>query len=258
MTGTRQVADISVIVLAADEGTQLHGCMASVRRAVAQAQSDGWSSEIVIVASGRAARTAAWLDEFAEPQWRVVRRVDARLGTALRAGHSASRGRFMSVITADSMWSKNWLSMAMGAAARGRPAVWRHEAVVNFGDSYYSPHGYAFALQGELDANVSPLEMLGANPYAASFLADRSVADNVAFPVEDHDRGWGFADWWWACRLADAGYRQAIVPGTFLYRQVDQSNRPGSMRLHPAGARPGPVLTDIRAGAAARIEGHGG
>jgi hypothetical protein len=235
--------DVSVLMMGHDQDHLIHGSIVSVERAAARAREHGLSVELLLMLRDPTAELTRWAGDCIRAPWQVLETQSPEQGSARNEAIAASTGRYLAWIDGWDLWSENWIDAAMQAESSAPvPAVWHPEAVVRFGDTYFSSQGYALVWQPDGAAGkFDYAALLEANPYPTGPLASRSVFADVPFPVEDSARGWGDVPWWWTCNAVGHGYHHAVASETFHYQRVDQLNRPRSASHDPENGRIGPT-----------------
>jgi hypothetical protein len=242
-TSPRSLADVSVILIGHDQDVLIHGSIVSAERAAARAHARGLSIELILLLRDPTPALAKWSADRIGISWRVLTSSAQDHGAAHNEAIAASSGRYIAWIDGWDLWSENWIEAAVLAAERApAAAVWHPEAVVRFGQNFFSTQGYALLWQpdgaaGEIDYAA----LLDEAPYPTGPFAARSLFDEIPFPTEDAARGWADACWWWTCNVAGAGYHHAVVRETFHYQRMDRANQRRSAPRHQANWRIGPT-----------------
>jgi hypothetical protein len=225
--------DISVAVFARDQGHFLHGCLTSAVRAAAIAEGAGRSIELLLILQNATRQSRTWVERLVGPAWQVSCCDDDRDGMARAAAFEAARGQYFATLDGWDLWSANWLAAALDMAERTPyPAVFHPEAVIRFGNNYFSYEGYTLVFQPDAVAfDYDYTALLGSNPYPTGFFAHRSIVSAVPFPVEDPERGWSDVDWWWNCNVVGAGFHHRVVLETFHCQRVETRDQQQSAGL---------------------------
>jgi hypothetical protein len=240
---TQSAVDISVVMIGHDQNHLIYSSIVSVERATARARARGFSVELLLMLRDATPALLQWVSDRVRAPWRVLQSQTPGHGAARNEAIAASSGTYLAWIDGWELWSENWLEAAMQAAeAAPAPAVWHPEAIVRFGDSYFSSQGYALVWQPDGAAGgFDYAALLDGNPYATGPFAARSVFDDVPFPIEDRSRGWEDVTWWWTCNVAGGGHHHAVVRETFHYQRADVQNRPRSRQPGVERSRIGPT-----------------
>jgi hypothetical protein len=191
-TSPRSPADVSVILIGHDQDVLIHGSIVSAERAAERARARGLSVELILLLRDPTPALARWSADRIGTSWRVLTSSAQDHGVAHNEAIAASRGRHIAWIDGWDLWSENWIEAAVLAAERAPAvAVWHPEAVVRFGQNFFSTQGYALLWQpdgaaGEIDYAA----LLDEDPYPTGPFAARSLFDEIPFPTEDAARGW--------------------------------------------------------------------
>lgn len=215
-------ADLEVVVFIHDEGHFLGGCITSVMRAVAYAESKGRSVALTAVLRAATPLTRAWVDQRLATGWRILDCPEATLSQARNAARLAAVGRLVAFVDGYDLWCEDWLDRAADAATR-EPAIWHPEVLITFGNDFQSTSGYSVIFQPlRLDY---PAELLSEQRFASGFVVPRDILSAHPWPDDDAERGWNAPDHWWNCDVAAAGHMHRALPEAFHYRRLPEATR---------------------------------
>jgi hypothetical protein len=216
MTG---MVDISLLITLHREGPLAHRTLCSAMRCCEIAVAQGLSVEMVVTLDKADEQTFAVAK--AHP---FVRAVASRilllahgdLSSSRNSGIEASRGSLVTVCDGDDHLSPNWLVAAHRAQQDfGADAILHPEVIATFGTEsvfWFQPD--------QIDAGISPVSMLAANPWNACCFAPKRIFEAVPYEVSrPGESGFGFEDWHWNCQTMADGFVHRIVPQTVRFER---------------------------------------
>ncbi len=206
--------EISAVLTAHGEGTVAGPSLLSFEEAAAVATASGISVETIIVLDRPTNATKAQFANADERGHRIILTETGDPGGARNAGVEASRGRFVTFLDGDDLWSFNWLLAAYRFSNGNADAALHSEINVFFGliknvffhvdsEGSYFDSG-ALCVMNYWDALVyAPRRTLITHPYIKN----------------DLKRGFGHEDWLWNCMTLEAGIPHRPVPGTVHFKR---------------------------------------
>lgn len=202
--------DVTVVVIAHEEGDLAVASLRGVARAVATAERAGVSTEVVVVLDRPDAATIAVVSATAPADWRVATVDFGDPGSSRNAGARLARGRWIAHVDADDLCDPRWLVDAFRAAeSEPRLAVWHPELNVYFGEAVH-----VWRHVDMDDPSFDPAVLVHTNCWTALCFAPRALLLAEPYRATDQERRFGYEDWTWNRDVLDRGAVHRIVPGT--------------------------------------------
>ncbi len=214
--------DLTAVVNLHREGRAAAPSLVSAHRSVEAAVANGISTELLLVLDTPDADTRSLASSWDRRGARVIE-VDAQdLGHARNAAVAAATSPYIAFLDGDDLWSENWLCKSI-ERARDHPNglhVFHPQLNVIFGDHHSILH-HIDSTDGAFSWARARLH----NPWTALSLARTADLQEIPYPSNRLEEGFGFEDWSWNLEVLHRGGRHHAVPGTshFIRRTLGTS-----------------------------------
>jgi glycosyltransferase involved in cell wall biosynthesis len=203
-------SDITVILNCHSEGRLTHATTQSISAAIERAESAGLKVEWLIVQDNASPDLKQYFDRYLPAKAQLLPVSCGDPGIARNLAAQAARGKYLTYIDGDDLFSSNWLVGAHHFITHyPRKCVVRTEWKIYFeGDNLFIRN----TDQESLGFSIGTLlEFCDWNPVA---FAERETFLSVPYKKTDHQNGFGFEDNTWACDIIAAGFVNKVLPGT--------------------------------------------
>jgi glycosyltransferase involved in cell wall biosynthesis len=215
----RNDIDISIVITAHNEGGLCHRTLRSVRRAMAFAAERGVSAEMVAILDRPDGATRSYFQQQAD-----VRRYEVDFGDSgpsRNSGVRQARGRYISFLDGDDLFSRSWLWKACSAAEQAtQPTVWTPQISVLFENEHL-----VWRHPSSNDPDFRPEQLIDFRHWLAGLLVPREIALRLPFAECHTGSGFGSEDWHWHCEMLAAGVAIQAVEGTTFFRRRRSGSR---------------------------------
>ena len=204
-----------------DEGTSAVHSMLSLVETGAAAEQIGIAVEYIAVLD-RADEVTREVAKSTMPAGSKMLVADfGDLGRARNAATQASSSEFVAFLDGDDLWGRNWLSSAVSmAAAEATDCIYHAEYNCVFGDE---PHISKNIASDNPLFKSSHLRLF--NVWTALVMAPRRVFEQIPYPPNLLERGFGFEDWSWNQETVARGVPHKVVADSVHFIR----RRPGSL-----------------------------
>jgi len=228
---------VQVMLFAHAEGNFLGGSISSIRRASTYAAARGISVALTALLYSPTPLTRKVAKNSLDERWRVLDLPGAGLDQARNAARLAVRRNLAAFVDGYDLWCETWLHAAY-LAAKVRPAVWRPEVLLTFGNDFHKSPGYSAVFQ-PLHL-CYPALLIVDDPLPSGFVAPRTLLETHAWPTGGWKRGQQAVDRWWNCEVAASGYDHRAIESTFHYRRkpdalLERPRHPANVGREPIG-----------------------
>jgi glycosyltransferase involved in cell wall biosynthesis len=211
--------DISVVITAHREGIIVGQSVRSAQEAIAHAQAEGMTCEIVGVLDRADDVTAANMRSALGANARIIATNEGDPGQARNRGVAESLGQTVAFLDGDDLWSRNWLSAAF------RQSVARPDAIAHSACNLVFGRNRLLWWHTDSETALCDTTYLNwANYWDAMTLAPANVYRRFPFRANDLGIGFGHEDWHWNMLTLKHGFAHKPVPGTMHFKR----SRPGS------------------------------
>lgn len=232
--------DLSVVINAHREGRLLHPTLRNIAACVREAESRGWTTEVIVVVDSVDPATLAYLDDhlpglFPHGAHQLhVRHRD--LGLSRNSGLKYSKGRFVAFCDSDNLYSLNWFAECLRLLDGSPDDQVLHPAYT----VQFEARNVLWKTISSEDPGFDLRGLIEHNYWDAACVAPRRVFERVPYFISRAGPGFGPEDWHWNCETLVEGWAHRPVPETAMYYRVKQS---GSLlaELTDAGALLGPT-----------------
>jgi glycosyltransferase involved in cell wall biosynthesis len=217
----QQDIDISVVVPAHHEQELSHRTMRSIWRTIHHAAGYGVSCEVLVVLDRPDEETRRYFTKH-QPDVRLLEVDYGDAGPTRNHGVREARGRFVSFIDADDLYSREWLYRVYQAAQAHATmdAVFHSEYMVFFEKEHLIRRNLS-TLQPEFEV----LKLLEHWHWQPTVLLDRRLALRHPFCQCPVKSGYGYEDWHWFCELIAGGAEIIPVEQTCMFYRKRQVSR---------------------------------
>lgn len=222
MQGEIIPCDVAMILTMHSEGRMLLPTAYALGNAVRDARAAGLTVEVIAVFDRADEQTRrAWqslrhdADLGLATQPTVMETDHGDLGLARMAGIAASTARYVGVLDADNLPTRNWIADAVRALeVRQDPAI-AHPALIHTFDAERE----IWPLNSSESASFRLGTLAWFNPWDAFAIAHREVFERFPYRRLPPHEGFGPEDWTWNCDTLAGGLPHLVVPGTALFYQ---------------------------------------
>ncbi|MCI4677907.1 glycosyltransferase family 2 protein [Rhodoblastus acidophilus] len=200
--------DISVILNAHHEGLLANPSCGSLELAKAAAEKEGISVEVLVVLDRANAETVEFFQNRVPSDWALIPVGYGDLGHSRNEGVRRARGRWISFLDADDLFSNNWLAAAFVAAENDKRSIaWHPEYDVLFGREEH------LIKNMDMDKDHLNLELLlERNLWSALCFARREFLLACPYAETQHVQQIGYEDWSWNMAALGMGAIHKTVP----------------------------------------------
>lgn len=235
-TATRQI-DVTTIITAHREGLIAAQSARSALEAVAEAEANGLTCEIVVVLDRADAPTAGCLRSALGERARYLETDEGDPGQARNRGVAEARGQTVAFLDGDDLWSRNWLVAAFRQVSE-RPDSIAHSACnLVFGRTRLM----WFHTDSET-ALCDPSYLNWTNYWDALTLARTDLHRSIPFRRNDLRLGFGHEDWHWNMVTLRRGHPHKPVPGTMHFKRARAGSQMSA--VDRVGGVPWPIGAD--------------
>lgn len=220
MTLESRSPDVSAILTAHREGLLAAPSARSALAAIAHAEKQGISCELVVVLDRADDLTRSVLGELVGDAGRILEASEGDPGLARNLGVAASHGLHASFLDGDDLWSGNWLSEAHSQSTRRPDAIFHSACNLTFGEKRL------FFWHNDSECALCDNKyLIWYNYWDSLCFARRELLLRYPYKANDLELGFGHEDWHWnAVTLAD-GIAHKPVPGTMHFKRARQGSQ---------------------------------
>lgn len=218
MKKTEDSPDLSIIVTAHNEGLLAHKTMRSIERALIPLSDSDYTHEILVTLDSP---NKATLNYFRNYNSLPIKILVGDYGDVAQSRNNAiknARGKFVSLIDADDLMSKNWLIKGLDYLTSHEYGkhVAHAEYTVEFGgfDSIVQKYG---TTSKEEDTFLSVFS----SRWNSAFIAPRAHMTKNTYPT--NSTGYGFEDWHVINSFIDKGLNNVLIPQTVIFVRRKES-----------------------------------
>jgi glycosyltransferase involved in cell wall biosynthesis len=201
---------ISAVITAHREGLLAGPSIASFNAAVAVARNSGLKVETIVVLDRSDELTRSVFSEAGDFGFKLLVTDGGDPALSRNSGVKASKGKFVSFLDADDLWSENWLVNSFQFCSKTeRPTICHSECNVVFGDGKH----IWFHLDSE-ERGFDPDFLRVCNYWDSMSFGERKLFLKYPFTKNHLSAGYGHEDWHWNCVTLAEGVSHRPVPGT--------------------------------------------
>ena len=207
--------DISAVITTHREGPLVGPAIRSAISSVENVRSElGLKVEIIVVLD-RVDATTRMIIEKALGDVAIF--VETNLGDpGLARNHAVSmaRGKVVTFLDGDDLWSKNWLTEGWRFCEKNPDSVGHSACIVAFGDQ----HNLWWHIDSE-SGLFDPDYLRWFNYWDAMAIARTEIYRQHPFRANDLKLGFGHEDWHWNCLTIEEGLSHKPVPRTIHFKR---------------------------------------
>jgi glycosyltransferase involved in cell wall biosynthesis len=213
--------DLSVIITAHSEGILIHKTVMSVRRAI-ESLNEKYSVEIILHVDNPDTATKEYIEVNKNDMLRNIKIFFNQFGDPSASRNfsvSKAHGKYISVIDADDLMSKNWLRNALDELSKnpGRPSVAHPEYHVFFDTVDYIIRSYE-----PKDKSSDSLLSVWSNRWSSVIVMSKELF--LKYPYPRISNGYGYEDWWLNNTLTANDVTNIVVPKTAIFVRRRESS----------------------------------
>jgi len=235
------MTDITLAVLAHDEGMVAAASMYSAEAAVAHARMAGYTVENVVTLDRPNEITRAFFDQPCFQHWARFEYDLGDHGAVRNAVAPEVTGHFLCCLDGDDLISENWLTrgceILLQAEAESRDVVVHPEVNWHFEESQQ-----VYVVPQQDDPFFSMNLMATGNVYDSICTVPRRIVLEHNWPLRDLDSGFAIEDYQWFAELADKGWFHAVARDTIIFKRRRAVSQMSRARARNALIRPTDAL----------------
>jgi len=203
------MTEVTAIITAHHEGELALASLRSLQDAVEYARKAGLSVETLVVLDRTNRETEAAF-KAANGDYQILHTDLGDPGLARNAGVAAARGRYVTFLDADDLWSFNWIERSHRFCTSAVEDFIAHSQMnVVFGDD----RRYIWHVDSKSQF-YDPTYLNIGNYWDALSFAKRDIYERFPFVKNDLKSGFGHEDWHWNCVTLAAGIHHRPTPET--------------------------------------------
>jgi glycosyltransferase involved in cell wall biosynthesis len=201
---------ISAIMTAHREGLLAGPSIASFNEAILAARNRGLVVEAIVILDRSDDLTRSIFDACRVDGYQLFMTDSGDPALSRNFGASVAKGKFISFLDADDLWSQNWLVESFKfCSVLERATICHSECNVIFGDEKH----IWFHMDSE-DEDFEPDFLRVSNYWDSMSFGKREIFVRYPFIKNDVSAGFGHEDWHWNCVTLAEGISHRPVPGT--------------------------------------------
>ena len=222
--------DVSVVVTAHNEGILAHKTMLSIFRSAKKLEKNKISYEIIVHIDNGTDETDNYFKKY-ENDSRIVilRNSFGDLSSSRNYAVNNSRGRYVTFIDADDLYSEEWLLGGFRVVSSQEEVVARMNYILTFCD-----HSVLTELR-DMSKDEMLLYLIDSNYLSSVFMCSRDLYQR--FPQRKNQSPYGFEDWQWVLDTMSAGVIHQVVPETVLFYRKDSLSKPSYLTQQSVARR---------------------
>ncbi|MDR3617292.1 MAG: glycosyltransferase family A protein [Candidatus Obscuribacterales bacterium] len=202
--------DISIIVTTHSEGRLAHPTLKSVTAAIAECKKVGITTEWLIVVDRPTPDLLNYLEAFPPACNRIETTDFGDPGLARNHAIKLIKGKYVTVLDGDDLWSANWLTAAYAFCENfPKPCVAHCETKIMFERKEFIAHNI-----DQESPDFHPEGLLEKNYWNPSCFARRETFLEHPYAASDLPNGIGYEDWYWNLEIMKGGKLHKVVPQT--------------------------------------------
>lgn len=228
--------ELSITIAAHNEGILANKTLASVRRALRECDKHGISYEVIANLDSPTPETELYFKTQDILPLKTVIVHEGDLSGNRMAGIRAARGRYVAIIDADDLCSKNWFVSALEVCRANKNSVVHTEYSINFGTM-----DILWKKSNSTDIDQDAIFNVQANRWDSALVVEKSLLEKYGYlPNKD---GFGSEDWDFNMRTLADGISHLVAPQTILFvRRKESGSELDKQRLQKRIVRPSNLL----------------
>ena len=211
----------SIVITAHNEGLLAHKTILSVLSAFEGLKEEGISTEIIIHIDNGDKETKDYFSGYKNKEgFRVFENDFGDLGLSRNYAIKKAKGKYVGVLDADDLVSKDWFILALEKLKESEDDVVVHP---NYSLAFGLDCPYVLWEQNDSFGAIKDMRILcGVNRWVSTCITKKEVFEKC--PYASTCDGYGNEDWWFNTETEYMGIRHVVASGTVLfYRQKGQS-----------------------------------
>jgi len=214
--------NISAIINFHSEGKLAEKTIRSVEAAISEAKHfRGLNCEVILILDKASSDTKENILQFSNyPDFKILNVDYGDLALSRNHGVEVSDSDYIAFLDGDDMWGKEWLWRAFDADQNilETETVWHPEVNIFFGKEQM------MFIHTDMDSKEFVLDYLRiSNYWTALSFGKASIFKELPFKENRLDKGFGFEDWNWNCRVIEKGIKHKIVENTCHFIRTKES-----------------------------------
>jgi len=213
--------DISVIVVAHNEGRLAHNSMNSVFRAIDYAGKSGVQAEMIVVLDRPDEETEKYFSIY-EKQNIIIHKVDfGDLGLSRNFGVKKTSGKCIAFLDGDDLFGKNWLEAVFNYLEKNdnKDVILHPEYNIVF-----AGHNLIWHHISSTDENFNISNLMENNYWSALCAAKREIFLKYPYEITGKNCGFGYEDWHFNCVTLANGIEHMVLPETVHFIRRKKAN----------------------------------
>jgi len=211
--------DVTVVVTSHHEGRIAHHTMRSLFRSTDFAVERGLAVEVVIVLDRPNRATENYFSRY-KNSGIIIKPADfGDLGLSRNLGISLASGKYVAILDADNLISRNWINEACIYLQKNDKRIVAHPEY----QMVFEAKNFVFRQVSSADERFRLENIIEYNYWDAVCVTRKDVFLECPYEGTTQSQGFGFEDWHWNCQTLAGGVEHHVVPGTVHFMRMKRS-----------------------------------